>query len=407
MARSAATFPDPGDPRLVSGEAWDAFCDSLKRARRIVLGDGVPDSPRDRAEGFRYLTRFLAAGIAQCVAHDDPDAPVFGRMIEYSMPWGLDSPDTLYLYAGIRPDASYRIVGSRGSANHIDFQVNRGHFSQGDIASWGTLASLDGFDLAEAADGSFELTLSAQPRPGNWLRLGPGAEFVLVRQYFADWETEQPADVLIERADEGAYPIAPPRSDAVARRLERLSDWLDKGGALWEKMSRGLLAMEPNTLVVHRPDDAGEHTGMRGQAYGMGNFQCGPDEAVIVEFEPPACHHWSVSLANWWWEAVEYATRQSSLNHHQARLDGDGVFRGVIAHEDPGVPNWLDTAGNLRGTLAARFLRADRAPLPRLRAVPARRVRDELPDDTPRMDAGARAQILARRRRAVWRRFRG
>jgi hypothetical protein len=164
--------------------------------------------------------------------------------------------------------------------------------------------------------------------------------------------------------------------------------------------------MEPNTLVVHRPEAAGERTGMRGQAYGMGDFQCGADEAVIVEFTPPSCHHWSLSLANWWWEAVEYATRQSSLNHHQGRLDADGVFRGVIAHEDPGVPNWLDTAGNRRGTIAARFLRAERAPTPRLRVVPRTRVRDELPSDTPQVGAAERAAALARRRRAAWGRFR-
>ena len=36
------------------------------------------------------------------------------------------------------------------------------------------------------------------------------------------------------------------------------------------------------------------------------------------------------------------------LNGHQAVLD-DGVFRAVVAHRDPGVANWLDTAGNRRG----------------------------------------------------------
>jgi hypothetical protein len=145
---------------------------------------------------------------------------------------------------------------------------------------------------------------------------------------------------------------------------------------------------------------------MRGQAYGMGNFHCEPDQAVIVEFRPPRCHHWSLSLANFWWEAVEYASRQSSLNQCQVHLDADGCLRAVIAQEDPGVPNWLDPAGNRRGTLAARFLRADAAPTPALRAVPLARLRDELPPETPRVAPEARAEALARRRRAVLRRFR-
>lgn len=396
---------DRGDPRLVSGEAWDALCDALKRAGQRVLADGAPDSPRDRAEGFRYLTRFLAAGITSCVSHDDPDHPVFGRMIEYTMPWGLDCPDCLYLYAAIRGDATYRIHGDRGTANHIDIQANFGHFANGDISSWGTISSIDGLELQVDADGRFELGLGAEPRDGNWLRLEPGAEFVLVRQYFDDWENERPADLFIERVG-APVSIPPPRTEQITSRLEKLVRWLEKGGALWETMSRGLLSMEPNTLVVHLPENSDQRAGMAGQAYGMGNFHCELGGAVLVEFTPPPCHHWSLSLANYWWEAIEYASRQSSLNGHQAHLDSDGTFRGVIAHEDPGVPNWLDTSGHTRGSLAARFLRASAAPMLSLRGVPLDRVRDELPDDTPRVEAADRARLLERRRRAVLARYR-
>jgi len=391
--------------RLASGEAWDEFCDSLKRAGRLVLGDDVPDSERDRAEGFRYLSRFLAAGNAQCVTHGDPDYPLFVRMIDYSTPWGLDNPDCLYHFAAIRGDCRYRISGNRGSANHIDIQANFGSFADGDIASWGTLSSIDGFDLATTADGAFELELSPEASGSQSLKLEPNAEFVLVRQYFNDWENERPAELYIERVD-APYPIPPPRPEAVAARLDRLARWFDQGGTLWETMSRGMLSMPPNTLVVHRPDDAGERAGMSGQAYGMGNFHCEPGHAVLLEFEVPRCHHWSVGLANYYWEAIEYASRQSSLNGHQAAIDSDGVFRAVLSDVDPGVPNWLDTAGHRRGTLTARFLRANAAPVPTFRVVPLGDIRAVLPPDTPRIDAATRAAELERRRWAVWRRFR-
>ena len=101
-----------------------------------------------------------------------------------------------------------------------------------------------------------------------------------------------------------------------------------------------------------------------------------------------------MSLANWWWEAIDFTARQSSLNHAQARLDADGVFRGVIAHEDPGVPNWLDTAGHERGTLIARFVMAEEAPVIRSRSVKLAALRDELPAD----DAARRARASARPR---------
>lgn len=397
--------PDPGDTRVMTGELWSRFGEALERAGNLVLGEGVPDSPRDRAEGYRYLTRFLAAGFATCIELADADYPQFGRMVDVTMPWGLDCPDCLYLYAAVRGDATYRIWGNRGSANHIDIQVNYGHFAQGDIASWGTVSYCNGFDLQLESDGSFELALGGEQRGANWLPLAPNAEFVLVRQYFNDWERERPADLYIERA--GAIYLAPPlRSDQIAARFDRLCMWLERGGALWEQMSRNALSMPPNTLVVHLPQNSDRRAGMRGQAYGLGNFRCAPDEAVIVEFTPPRCHHWSVSLANWYWESLDFATRQTSLNGHQALLDGDGVFRGVIAHEDPGVPNWLDTAGHTQGTIAPRFLLAEEAPVPQLRVVKLVDLRDALPPDTLRVTPAQRADALERRRHAVLRRYR-
>src|SRR3972149_3955193 len=146
---------DPADPRIMTGEAWEIFCDTLKRAGNLVLGEGVPAAPRDRAEGFRYLTRLLAAGLVTCLEFADPDEPEFGRMVDHSMKWGLDCPDCLYLYAPIRGDAAYRISGNRGTANHIDIQVNYGHFASGDISQWGTISSMNGLELPSATDGPF------------------------------------------------------------------------------------------------------------------------------------------------------------------------------------------------------------------------------------------------------------
>ena len=53
-----------------------------------------------------------------------------------------------------------------------------------------------------------------------------------------------------------------------------------------------------------------------------------------------------MALGNYWWETIDYANHQSSLNGFQAVLDDDGVFRAVVSARDPGVANWLDTAGH-------------------------------------------------------------
>ncbi len=399
----------PDGDSIISEAAWEQLLDTLRDAAQLVLGPDVPDDGRHRAEGFRYLTRLLASGLVTCVEYADPDYPAFARMTEPSMKWGLDCPDCLYLYASVRGDATYRIHGNRGSANHIDIQVNYGHFSSGDIGSWGTISSMNGLDLQNEADGSFDLHLGGEPRNGeqrrgNWLALAPNAEFVLVRQYFNDWERERPADLYIERIG-ATYPAPAPTPEQIAARFARLRDWIAKSGALWERMSKAALRMPANSLNVYLPQDSDKRAGLQGQAYGIGNFVCAPEEAVIVEFTPPACRHWSLSLANWYWESLDYATRQTSLNGHQAMLDGDGVFRGVIAHSDPGVANWLDTSGLSTGTLTARFLLADAAPKISFRVKPLADVAAALPN-APCIDAAARARVIDARRRAVERRYR-
>lgn len=396
---------DPLDPRVMNGMAWEQLCETLSASSALVMGPGVPDSARHRAEGFRYLSRFLAAGIVSCVAHNDPDYPVFGRMMDYTMPWGLDNPDCLYLYAPLGGGSAYRVFGQRGSAQHIDFQVNFGHFANGDVSSWGTVSSLDGLELKMQGDGEFELLIGGEERGSNWLPSSDAVEFLLVRQYFDDWETERPADLLIERVG-AKYPAPPPRTDQVASRMDQLSRWIERGGKLWEQMSRGFLSMEPNTLVIHTPDSAGERAGLRGLAYGMGHFVCGVDEAVIMEFDPPECHYWGVALANYYWECVEFATRTSSITRAQSVLSSDGRFRAVIAHRDPGVPNWLDPGHNEEGTVTARFLHGDRAPEIHFRVVSVDELREFLPDDTPNVSPADRSQQIQARRRAAIRRYR-
>ncbi len=389
-------------------DAWDAVARAVAKARAIV--DAWPDLPdAERAEGLRYVLRLVRSGIAVCVEHADPDAPSFVRMIAPDMKWGLDMPDCAYLYATVRAGRSYRIHGRRGSAHHLDVQVNAGHFADGEIGAWRTIASAHAEELSLGPDGELDVVLSEQRSPGggDWLPLAADAEFVLVRQYFADWDEEQPAELRIERIDApGDAPnLAPADLDV---RLARLVQWIEQAGGLWDRMARGFLGLAPNSVIVHDPGASAEHVGLRDQTYALGNYRCAHGEAVVVELAPPRCHHLSASLANRFFESHDFAGRQGSLNGHQARRDDDGRLRLVIAHQDPGVPNWLDAAGRREGLLALRFLRAEGgAPQPDFRVVPLETLRGALPADTPIVSPDERAAQLARRAAAVDRRQRG
>ena len=61
-------------------------------------------------------------------------------------------------------------------------------------------------------------------------------------------------------------------------------------------------------------------------------------------------------------------------------VDPDGVLRVVIAHEDPGITNWLDTAGHSEGPVILRCVRTENAPVPQTRVVKFADVAGALPN---------------------------
>ena len=72
------TDPKSNTPhdRLMSGETWDDFCDTLKSAGKTILAEGQPEAALDRAEGFRYLSRLTRAALETFLEYSDPLAPV-------------------------------------------------------------------------------------------------------------------------------------------------------------------------------------------------------------------------------------------------------------------------------------------------------------------------------------------
>src|SRR3546814_10117697 len=86
------------------------------------------------------------------------------------------------------------------------------------------------------------------------------------------------------------------------------------------------------------------------------------------------------------------------LNYAQARWEKDGLFRAVISAQDPGVPNWLDTAGNASGAVQGRWLDCSDKPIPDTRVVKVKDIRKYLPADTPSVTAEQREASIRERR---------
>jgi hypothetical protein len=94
-------------------------------------------------------------------------------------------------------------------------------------------------------------------------------------------------------------------------------------------------------------------------SYSMAPYVLGPDEALVMTARWPECRFANVSLWNRHLQTFDYAHRTVALNRAQTVLEPDGTFRAVIAHQDPGVPNWLDTEGRPFGLVFWRYFLPD------------------------------------------------
>ncbi len=94
---------------------------------------------------------------------------------------------------------------------------------------------------------------------------------------------------------------------------------------------------------------------MRGQAFARVN-------QLLIEGRSPPCAYWDAQLWNRYMQSLGYRYHRVSLNHAQVRLEADGSFGLAVALRDPGLPNWISTAGHREGVVFCRWLQAETLP---------------------------------------------
>jgi hypothetical protein len=373
--------------RLVSGEAWRDFCRQLEAAGQTILDTPGTADPDVRAEGFRYLLGLVKVGIQQA-SELDPEQPRFIRIVDSDSKAGAENADNAYAHAHVRGDLAYRIWGSRGTVTTFLIEIKEGFMQLGDVRNF---ANLEASGLKVEADGSFELFLGGERRGPNWLPLDPDATQVLIRQYFCDWEREVPASFFIECL--GREGLVPPKltADRAAKMLDEAGHHIAGTAAFWEEWVVALRRnyerdrIAPAVFYVGGADDI---------AYGNDYYELPAGEAMIIEFEPPRAKYWAFQLCDLWFKTTDWPNRKASINHRQAHLDADGRCRIVVAHQDPGIPNWLDTAGEQTGVLQYRWIWTENNPKPTLSRVPFAAIRRALPDGTPTISAEQRRREI-------------
>ncbi len=384
----------PGHEDMELSEAWSELLRALAGAAQIVESGSARRNPVDFAAGMRHLLVLLAVGIDEALRFDlDPLLSVQRASTDDILTWGMECPDCLYTRATMRGGESYRLFGNRGTARYVGLQTMNG------VASTAN-ALVD--ELVVDTNGDFEVVLSAEEHQGNWLPIEGAHPTVTVRHFFYDWDTEEPSSLRIERIGDpvGYHNTAVDPDVVVSRQLVALGDFVRDNLQFFLQFGA---AAPPNGFLP--PID---YTAIGAAAENrpvIGRWELGPEEALILEVEPPEGVYWSFSLGNPWWETVHYGRHQSSLNGHQAVVDSDGLVRVVICGPDPGVANWLETAGFSNGAIILRCVRTATAPTPRATVVPFDEILNALPADTAKIVSDQRASILERRRCAVQERF--
>jgi hypothetical protein len=446
--------------------AWDKMLADLA-STRDAIDDPVlwppPASPRNLAEGYRYVLGFLYGSIGRSFG-PTPEFPYFVRMIQPLNRSTIDNSDAIYLVAPIDGRHSYTIRGRAGDTRHwrgqppvregrkaphyVFFQTASGH--SGDTGELdelkpGTRANcgvIDSSDLQVNADGTFEILLAPE-RPaghtGNFMatravktrRNEAGetivreyvAELVALRELFCDWQREDLMDLFIYRNDRLGQPMPLYTPALAAEQMRNAGRFTRNQVHFWNKFygitleaygdmnGDGMCFMPRNDF--NQPNAASLATGggMSTNIYCGGIFELADDEALVIELHQPVEPQYiGFCLGNLWGESLDFANFQSSLNGLQAHRDADNVFRLVIARRDPGIANWLDTTGQPEGYMCARWAYTDqpRETLPHAtaRQVKLNEVLRHLPVDTKRVTPEQRRAEIAARQEHVQRRYR-
>jgi hypothetical protein len=356
---------DESARRVVDGDTWNDFCDALKAAGSVITSDISPSDPFQRAEGYRYLTRLLRAALETFVEDADPGAPELLRTCHETVKMGADNPDNYYQNAPINGKYEYRLSGKRGTVHYLGFGTQEGNY--GATGSLDTSGYLDASDLVVDESGHFEIAVSREKRPGNWLPMTEKSRTLVVRQTFLDKSRETRAELKIERVG-GQHAPRPLTPQAIDRGLFASVKFVEGCARLFNQWANGFKA-RVNELPLFDPKVATAAGGVPHIAYYHGYWRLQPDEALVIEVTPPDCDYWNFQLNNHWMESLDYRYHTITVNRHSAKLDPNGAVRVVVAHCDPGVANWIDTAGHAEGTMCWRWVRAKDHPQPMTRVV--------------------------------------
>jgi hypothetical protein len=315
---------------------------AIAEAEKLVAAAPFIETEADLLEGLQYL----AGGISACIhlAVDyDRDHPFLQSGTGPFTKMGLDNPDTLYFGTRLHANHDYVVTGRRGTTTDLSFQLLGGEYTDDNVPA--SQAAFDDRELEIAADGSFE-----------W-RVRPASNGQLVmREVYGDWSAQR-GTLAISRLDTAGTAPPPLTREIIERRYATAAKQLVQRIKTWLQFPQWFYDNLPvNTMVPPRLTPGGLAT----QYSSVGHWDLRPDQALVITIPVSDAPYLGFQLGSLWYISLDYINHQTSLNNTQAQADPDGKVRIVVADQNPGVTNWVETLGHRRGYLQFRWQRVSR-----------------------------------------------
>ncbi len=316
--------------------------DAIAEAERLVRDAPHIESEADLLEGLQYLAGCIAA--CTHLAFDyERDHPFLQSGTGPFTKMGLDNPDTLYFGTRVTADREYLVTGRRGTTTDLSFQLLGGEYTDDNVPDSET--AFDDRNLDVADDGSYEWCFT--PKVNAQL---------VIREVYNDWSAHRGTVNIVRTDTAGTAPAALTKS-VIEKRYAIAGKQLVQRVKTWLQFPQWFYLQIPvNTMVAPRLTPGGLAT----QYSSAGHFELTPQQALIITLPVTDAPYLGFQLGSLWYISLDYINHQTSLNGTQAQADPDGKIRIVVADQNPGVTNWIETLGHGKGFLQFRWQRVSR-----------------------------------------------
>jgi Protein of unknown function (DUF1214) len=352
------------DPRAqATSEEFAKLLDAVRALEaKFDGGASGPLDDQELLEAYKWAFSILQVGLDAHVWADTA-RPRFVDIVGPYKKWGGDNADAYYQYAPIDPTRTYRVRGKKGDAVYLSLTVyggpNDGRYSERIVGT------INDRDLDIGPDGTFEFMLSPDQQLAPGITLEPDAVCAITRDYLNDAVAGRRVEWSIEAVD---APATYREDDAdLARRLRAARTWVEDQAKIVP-----LALGEPNSVDEPYPVPTVTFGWAAGDAaYAMGSFDLDDDDALVIDGRSPECAFWNICLWNRFLHTYNYAYERVTINGSQMAYNDDGSWTVVVAHRDPGHPNWISTSGHRRGRIWFRWFHPVATPQrPTTRVVP-------------------------------------